>query len=244
MQLFYSSAFTLESTIFNFSKEESRHISRVLRKKEGDKLWVTNGKGLRCEAILISSDPKKCVAEVISFTDSLPSKINLHLAVAPTKMNDRFEWFLEKATEIGIQQITPIFCARSERKVFKPERFQKIIESASKQSLKDYFPVLHPAVSLKQFLNNSSLLEGSKFIAHCMDLDHDKRSLKQCLSEFSVNDFQSFTLLIGPEGDFTSDEVMLSKQHAFKAITLGEQRLRTETAAIVATHSINYHFEK
>ena len=143
-------------------------------------------------------------------------------------MNERYEWFLEKATEIGIQEITPIICEHSERKIIKTDRFQKILESAMKQSLHYYLPKLNEPIVLKDFLNKK--FEGQKFIAHCEETD--KKSLK---NELKPN--ESATILIGPEGDFSFKEIQLSIENKFISISLGNTRLRTETAAIVACHS-------
>ena len=152
MQLFYNPNITETATSFVFDKEESKHIIKVLRKKEGDILFVTNGFGyLFTSEITIASD-SKCTVKINSFEKQEKSKFHLHLAVAPTKMNERYEWFLEKATEIGIQEITPIICEHSERKVIKTDRFQKILESAMKQSLHYYLPKLNEPIAYKDFI--------------------------------------------------------------------------------------------
>ncbi|GHC50093.1 16S rRNA (uracil(1498)-N(3))-methyltransferase [Ulvibacter litoralis] len=232
MQLFYNPTISETSKEVVFDKEESRHISKVLRKKEGDILHLTNGKGYFFEAKLLSINPKRCVASVLTSERQEPLSYHLHLAVAPTKLNDRYEWFLEKATEIGISEITPIICDRSERKVIKPERYEKIIQSAMKQSLKAYLPKLNPAISLKEFLTKDHT-EKIKGIAHCED--SAKKSLKETIIPNT-----SILLLIGPEGDFTEKEINLAFSEDFKPITLGDSRLRTETAAIVACHSVYF----
>ena len=151
------------------------------------------------------------------------------MAVAPTKMNERYEWFLEKATEIGIQEITPIICEHSERKVIKTERFLKIIESAMKQSLHYYLPKLNEPISFKEFAKKEQ--NGQKFIAHCEETD--KKSLK---NELKLN--TDCTILIGPEGDFSVKEIQLALDNQYIPVSLGNTRLRTETAAIVACHSV------
>lgn len=232
MQLFYNPTISETSKEVVFDKEESRHISKVLRKKEGDLLNLTNGKGYFFEAKLLSTNPKQCVATLLKAELQAPLPYHLHLAVAPTKLNDRYEWFLEKATEIGISEITPIICDRSERKVIKPERYEKIIQSAMKQSLKAYLPKLNPAISLKEFLTNKQV-EVIKAIAHCEETD--RKSLKSIVKENT-----SILLLIGPEGDFTEKEINSAITEGFQPITLGNSRLRTETAAIVAVHSVHF----
>ena len=228
MQLFYNSHITEEDSVFHFNKEESRHISKVLRKKAGNQLNITNGKGWLFTAELINVDQKKCTASIVSKTFQAPKTHQLHLAVAPTKMNDRYEWFLEKATEIGVSSITPIICDHSERKIIKTERFEKIIQSAMKQSLQFYLPELKPSTTFKAYLNQE--FSGQQFIAHCEDTN--RKSLK---SELKAN--TDCTILIGPEGDFSTKEIELALQHHFTPVTLGDTRLRTETAAVTACHS-------
>ena len=229
MQLFYSPTITEATEIFSFDKEESKHIIKVLRKKDTDILHVTNGLGyLFTTEITLASD-SKCTVKIISFEKALPSKFRLHLAVAPTKMNDRFEWFLEKATEIGIHEITPIICDHSERKVINIERFDKILLAAMKQSNEVYLPKLNNAVTFKEFINLKQ--EGLKMIAHCEETD--KKSLKSVLKPN-----QELTIIIGPEGDFSEKEIALALTNDFIPVSLGNTRLRTETAAIVACHSV------
>ncbi|WP_375239330.1 16S rRNA (uracil(1498)-N(3))-methyltransferase [Aurantibacter sp.] len=231
MQLFYSTEITDTNNTFIFSKEESKHIVKVLRKKEQDVLFVTNGKGSIFKCEINSANDKKCSVSILETTTQKASKYSLHLAVAPTKMNDRYEWFLEKATEIGITEITPIICDHSERKIIKPERFEKILESAMKQSLSAYKPILNESISFKNFVAETK--SQTKFIAHCEETD--KKSLKK---ELKPN--QDYLILIGPEGDFSKKEIDLALKHNFIPVTLGETRLRTETAAIVACHSVAF----
>lgn len=232
MQLFYNPTISETSKEVIFDKEESRHISKVLRKKEGDTLHLTNGKGFFFEATVRSINPKQCVATILKSELQAPLPYHLHLAVAPTKLNDRYEWFLEKATEIGISEITPIICDRSERKVIKQDRYEKIIQSAMKQSLKGYLPKLNPAISFKEFLTKEHS-EEIKGIAHCEETT--KQSLKNLKQENG-----SILLLIGPEGDFTEKEINFAISEGFQPTTLGNSRLRTETAAIVACHSVYF----
>ena len=231
MQLFYNTSITETVTSFVFDKEESKHIIKVLRKKEGDILHVTNGLGfLFTTEITIASD-NKCTVEITATEKQEKPKFHLHLAVAPTKMNERYEWFLEKATEIGIQEITPIICEHSERKVIKIDRFQKILESAMKQSLHYYLPKLNEPISFKDFIKTKK--NGQLFVAHCEEID--KKSLKK---ELKTN--EEVTILIGPEGDFSVKEIQLAIENNFIPVSLGTTRLRTETAAIVACHSVLY----
>jgi 16S rRNA (uracil1498-N3)-methyltransferase len=234
MQLFYNPNINETATSFIFDKEESKHIIKVLRKKEGDILYVTNGLGyLFTTEITIASD-SKCTVKINSFEQQEKPKFHLHLAVAPTKMNERYEWFLEKATEIGIQEITPIICDHSERKVIKIDRFQKILESAMKQSLHYYIPKLNEPISLKDFIKKE--FNGQKFIAHCEETN--KKSLK---NELEIN--KDVLILIGPEGDFSVKEIQQALENHFIPVSLGSTRLRTETAAIVACHSVVFKNE-
>ena len=234
MQLFYNPSINETATSFVFDKEESKHIVKVLRKKEGDILFVTNGLGfLFTTEITLASDSKRTVI-INTFERQEPPKYQLHLAVAPTKMNERYEWFLEKATEIGLQEITPIICEHSERKVIKTDRFQKILESAMKQSLHYYLPKLNEPLSFKEFLKKE--FSGQKFIAHCEETD--KKSLK---NELQAQ--KDVVILIGPEGDFSVKEIQSALEHHFIPVSLGQTRLRTETAAVVACHSVVFKNE-
>lgn len=233
MQLFYNPNISENSIDIVFDKDESRHITKVLRMREGDTLKITNGTGSFFDAEISVVTPKQCVAKILKEEKVDPLPYHLHLAVAPTKLNDRYEWFLEKATEIGISEITPIICDHSERKVIKPERYQKIIQSALKQSLKAHLPVLNEAVSLKNFIESTSSNDGICCIAHCEE--NDKNSLKSVLKPNT-----KITILIGPEGDFSPEEIELALKSGFIPVSLGNTRLRTETAAVVACHSVAF----
>ncbi|AWK06782.1 16S rRNA (uracil(1498)-N(3))-methyltransferase [Flavobacterium crocinum] len=234
MQLFFNPNIDETTESFSFDKEESRHIIKVLRKKDSDILHVTNGSGLLFETQITLASDNKCTVEVLSITNAEKPKFHLHLAVAPTKMNDRFEWFLEKATEIGIQEITPIFCDRSERKVINRDRFEKIILSAMKQCNETFLPKLNEAISFKEFIKQKN--EGLQLIAHCEETD--KKSLKEVLKPN-----EDVTILIGPEGDFSEKEIAFALENNYKPVTLGNTRLRTETAAVVACHSVVFFNE-
>lgn len=216
-----------------FDKEESRHIGKVLRKQEGDILHTTNGKGDLFDVQLESVAPKQCIGAIKKVTQQEPLPYSLHMAVAPTKLNDRFEWFLEKATEIGITEITPIICDHSERKVIKPERYEKIVQSAMKQSLKTYLPTLNPATTFSEFVTNNTNRKTLRCIAHCEETE--KQSLKDLL-----HPHKDVLICIGPEGDFSSEEIKTALEMGFKPVSLGNSRLRTETAAIVACHSVAF----
>lgn len=229
MQLFYNPNINETTEGFSFDKEESKHIIKVMRKKGGDILHVTNGLGFLFTTEIILGSDIKCSVKIVSFEKSPLPKYQLHLAVAPTKMNDRYEWFLEKATEMGISEITPIICDHSERKFVKTDRFDKIIQSAMKQSLQVYLPKLNEPITFKEFLKTTP--NGLLLIAHCEETD--KKTLKSVLKPN-----ENVTLLIGPEGDFSNKEIALAIEKKYVPVSLGNTRLRTETAAIVACHSV------
>ncbi|MBP6550285.1 MAG: 16S rRNA (uracil(1498)-N(3))-methyltransferase [Flavobacterium sp.] len=229
MQLFYNPNINETTESFSFDKEESKHIVKVLRKKDADILFVTNGLGLLFKTEITLASDNKCTVQILAVEKAETSKFRLHLAVAPTKMNDRYEWFLEKATEIGIHEITPIICDRSERKVINKERFEKILLTAMKQSNVLFLPKLNEAITFKEFVKRKN--SGMQFIAHCEQTD--KKTLKSL-----IKPGENVTLLIGPEGDFSEKEIALAVENNFIPVSLGNTRLRTETAAIVACHSV------
>lgn len=228
MQLFYAPDINNETNEFTFDKEESKHIVKVLRKVEGSILYITNGKGFLfiCEVILASE--KKCMVKINESQFTEPRNFSIHMVVAPTKMNDRYEWFLEKAAEIGVDEITPIICEHSERKIIKTERFDKILISAMKQSNQMYLPILNEPIKLTDFLAKE--IGGQKFIAHCEETE--KVELKD-----KIETQQHYTLLIGPEGDFSPNEINKALANGYLPVALGSTRLRTETAAIVGCHT-------
>ena len=234
MQLFYNPNISENTDLVVFDKEESKHIVKVLRKSTGDVLEITNGEGWFFKASITLANIKNCQATIIEKEKKPKRDYHIHLAVAPTKLNDRFEWFLEKCTELGINEITPILCDHSERKVIKHERYNKIIQSAMKQSLQSYLPKLNQLTPYTSFLNNN--MNSQKFIAHCVD--SKKLSLKN-----ELKTKQDVVILIGPEGDFSVKEIEMALNNNFIPVTLGETRLRTETAAIVACHSVVFKNE-
>lgn len=228
MQLFYAENIEPTFTEYTFDKEESKHIVKVLRKLEGSILHITNGKGYLfiCEIILASE--KKCIVKIKESQFTEPRNFKIHMVVAPTKMNDRYEWFLEKAAEIGVDEVTPIICDHSERKIIKTDRFDKILISAMKQSNQMYLPILNEPIKLTDFLSKE--ISGQKFIAHCEETD--KIELKN-----RIEKQQNYTLLIGPEGDFSTNEINKALNNGYLPVALGNTRLRTETAAIVGCHT-------
>ena len=229
MQLFYNSEIKSGDKTFTFDKEESKHIIKVLRKQEGHKIHITNGLGFLFISEITLGLDKKCEVKITEEQFSKPTCFYTHVAVAPTKMHDRLEWFLEKATEIGIHEITPIICEHSERKVYKIDRAEKIIQSAMKQSNQYYLPKINEAITLSEFIKKNH--DGAKFIAHCEETD--KKSFSK---EIEKN--KPITILIGPEGDFSTKEIKLALENNFIPVTMGNTRLRTETAALVACHTI------
>lgn len=233
MQLFYNSDLLTTSKEITFNKDESRHIIRVLRKKEGDVLHITNGNGTLFFAEIIIGSDKKCIAKIIKLEEKPRTRdYYLHVVIAPTKNNDRLEWFLEKATEIGIDEITPIICKNSERKIVKIDRLERIIQSAMKQSLQFTLPKLNPPINFSDFIKNDFLEEI--FIAHCEE-SIEKKFLKNIASPKS-----KYIILIGPEGDFSHEEIQQSLSKGFIPISLGANRLRTETAGLNVVQSIAY----
>ena len=226
MQLFYAPDITLP--LYTLGEEESKHCVRVLRLGEGDHLHLTDGRGNMHLCEVVDAHPKRCSVKIVS-TEYEFEKMNYRLvmAVAPTKNIERFEWFLEKATEIGVSEFIPLETAHSERRTIKLEREQRVITSAVKQSLKAYHPELHDMTEFRKLLDMP--FEGRRFIAHCGNAVKGKSYLAK-----SISAGENVMILIGPEGDFSPEEVALAVECGFEEITLGHQRLRTETAAVVA----------
>src|ERR1700761_6126873 len=232
MQLFYTPDIDAASTTYQLNEEESKHCVRVLRLQTGDKIQLIDGKGNFYTAAITDPHPKRTSLQIISVQQDFHKRNHyLHIAIAPTKNIERTEWFLEKATEIGIDEISLIICQRSERKEAKTERLNKVITSAIKQSIKAYHPVLNEVVSFSNFI--SKPFDGQKFIAHCEP--GEKFGLKN-----EVKPFGKYLILIGPEGDFAPKEIGDAIKNDFKAITLGESRLRTETAGLEACFEVNF----
>lgn len=231
MLLFYTPTIDKKSSTFILDEAESKHAIKVLRLNTGDKINLVNGKGTFFEAEITQAHAKKCELSILSSTTETDTKPSLHIAIAPTKNNDRLEWFVEKATEIGITEITPLICQRSERKTLKIDRLEKTAVAAMKQSLKATLPKINEPVSFKDFIKNTPQ-QTNLFIAHCLD-NKEKHLSQLCIKN------ESSIVLIGPEGDFTKEEIDLAIKNHFKPISLGKSRLRTETAGVVACHTIN-----
>jgi 16S rRNA (uracil1498-N3)-methyltransferase len=228
MTLFYVPNLASEHVL---PEEESLHAVKVLRLKVGDELVVVDGVGGYHIAKITLPHPKRCAFELIESQFEFGKRdYKLHIAIAPTKNMDRLEWFVEKATEIGIDEITPIICRFSERKMVKAERLEKIIVSAAKQSVKAYFPKLNPQCTFDELIKNHQATQ--KFIAHCYD--SEKIQLKT-----EIIPTKDILVLIGPEGDFSKDEVEKAIKSGYLPVSLGESRLRTETAGVVACHTVS-----
>ncbi len=213
-------------------EEEARHAIKVLRLRVGDEVYATDGEGNWYQCAIEEVNKKNCLLTITQHWANYGKRnYKIHIAVAPTKNTKRFEWFLEKATEMGIDEITPIISRYSERKELKIERSLKVITAAMKQSLKAYHPKLNEAIKLKQFLTKE--LPGEKYIAHL--IDENQVGLKELYSPS-----QDVCILIGPEGDFSDEEIEMAQKKGFIAVKMGTQRLRTETAAMVACNYIHF----
>lgn len=229
MNLFYAPDITNSKT-YVLSETESKHAIRVLRLIKGDEITLIDGKGNFYTTQITDDNAKKCIVEIIDIVKEKKHQPFIHIAIAPTKNNDRMEWFVEKCTEIGISEITPLLCSNSERKKIKSERLIKTAISAMKQSLKATLPQINELTTFKDLIATS--FDGEKLIAHCYE--DEKSPLKN-----SYEKKKNVLILIGPEGDFSKEEIELAIQHNFEPITLGESRLRTETAGILACHTIH-----
>lgn len=222
MRLFYDSHIKLDAETHQLSEEESKHVVRVLRMTEGDQLAIVNGKGGYFETEIAMAHPKRCTVSILKSEQSEPLKHQLHIALGPTKLMDRIEWFVEKATEIGITEISFVSGKNAERVKMKPERIEKKVISAMKQSQRRFLPKINELTSISEFIQKYP----NGLIAHCYE--GEKSTI---LESFEMT---NCPILIGPEGDFTPSEIELAQKHGYRTITLGENRLRTETAALYA----------
>jgi 16S rRNA (uracil1498-N3)-methyltransferase len=232
MHVFYTPDIQ-DSSVYVLNEEESRHCSKVLRLAIGDKVFLVDGKGGLYEAEIASESKRNVSLSILHVTRNYQQRdYHIHIAIAPTKNIDRMEWFLEKATEIGIDEVTPIICERSERKVVKDERLEKVVTSAVKQSLQAYHPLIHPAIAFDKFLKQD--FNAEKMIAHCID-DEQRVFMNEVVKPGS-----RYLVLIGPEGDFSPEEIRMALDAGFTPLTLGKTRLRTETAGLAACFELNY----
>lgn len=228
MHLFYNPL--VSEDIINLNEEESKHCVRVLRLKLNDIVWVTDGNGKMLKTSIIDDNKNKCVLQIVETINNYNKRrFKLHIAISPLQSSDRLEWFVEKATESGIDEITPILCEHSERKNANIERLQKVAVSAMKQSLKAYLPKINPLVKFNDFIKTE--FNEQKGIAYCTDN-------RQHITKW-YNKNSDCLILIGPEGDFSQKEIDLALQNKFIGISLGNSRLRTETAAITACIAVN-----
>lgn len=230
MQVFTASK--SEITNLTLNEIESKHCVRVLRKTTNDIINITDGLGNLYECIITDAHQKRCTFSIAKTIQQESIAADLHIVIAPTKNIDRFEFFLEKVTEIGIKEITPLLAFHSERKVIKQERLEKIVISACKQSKNFHFPKLNTLTTFKEVLKSTAPL---KLIAHCEEQD------KKALKDYTFN--QETIILIGPEGDFSSSEIEQALAAGFLPISLGKSRLRTETAGIVACTTVNLNYD-
>ena len=241
MELFYSQ--DIKGGIVRLNQDESGHCIKVLRHKCGDEISVIDGCGTlyKCR---ITSDSHKGVEAIVleSQNDWGGHPYNLHLAVCPTKNNDRYEWFAEKACEIGFDTLSPIIGDHSERRILKTPRVEKILVSAAKQSLKAAVPVVNEPVSVKEFIKSEAEAEGLKMIAYCFEDERvPRRSIREVLEGYDGN---QITVMIGPEGDFSKEEAEMALAAGFIPVHLGQSRLRTETAALTAAAAVYFHWMK
>jgi 16S rRNA (uracil1498-N3)-methyltransferase len=226
LPFFYKEDLVASSKEVVLDEATSKHIVQVLRMQNGEQLQLTNGKGILFTVEITDNNRKKCAAKVIQKSEIRNLKSEISIAISPVKNNTRFEWFLEKATEIGVTEIIPLICTRTEKTVFKFERMKSILVSAMLQSQQTWLPVLHEPTKFNEAIKSSA--QQQKFIAHCID------DTKRSLGDLNNESLSSKIILIGPEGDFTPDEIELALQNHYNAVSLGNTRLRTETAGIVA----------
>ncbi len=230
MNLFYEPDIN-DRQIITLNKDDSGHLARVLRAQAGDTVHLTDGKGFFYTCVVTEPNPKKCKVEILkkeAGKDIRPFKI--HIAIAPTKNISRFEWFLEKSTEIGIDEITPLLCEHSERKIIKTDRLNRVLVAAMKQSLKSHLPVLHKLTPFDELIRTP--FSGQKFIAY-VDEGVEDELVHVCRKATDT------LILIGPEGDFSKREIDEAIKNGFIPVRLGPSRLRTETAGVTACHTVN-----
>lgn len=235
MELFYGNS---DGDVVRLSPEESGHCIRVLRHRLGDEIFVIDGAGTLLRCTLTLDDPRGASAAVVErFPEWGGHPYRLTVGCCPTKNLDRFEWFIEKATELGIDEIVPLIGDRSERRIFKSDRARRLALSATKQSLKARIPAIEEPVSVKEFLHRPA--DGLRLIAYCFEGETLRTSIKAALSGFQGRDI---TILIGPEGDFSPEEARLALENGYIPIHLGASRLRTETAAVTAVEAVYLHY--
>ncbi len=230
MQLFFGEKIS-DKELF-LSPEDSKHACKSLRKRAGDSIFVTDGNGEIYQCTILDDNMNRVIVNIDHVVDNpFPRNYNLHIAISPLKNPDRFEWFVEKATEIGIDEITSIICSRTEKGKVNTDRLNRIALSAAKQSVKAKLPRINEPITFEKFIQSTANSAQQKFIAWC-ETEHEKLLFEACKAK------ESALILIGPEGDFTKEEVEKSLQQGFTPISLGRSRFRTETAGIVACHDV------
>jgi len=212
------------------SEDEAKHATRVLRLREGDEIFLIDGKGTFFRAEVTLTSPSRCMYEIRErITAEREWHGRIHLAIAPTKMSDRMEWLAEKATEVGFDELTLLDCKFSERRTLRKDRLDRIVLAAVKQSRKAWLPVVNEMTAFETFVQQP--LAGRKYIAHCYD-EIERKDFFESITQFSLH--SDITVMVGPEGDFSIDEVRLALDNGFESVTLGSSRLRTETAGLAA----------
>lgn len=228
LPFFYHSTLTESASNFELDEATSKHVAQVLRMKAGEKLQLTNGKGLVAMAEIVSPDKKSCTVTITESAEQ-PSatKRRVGIAISPVKNSSRFEWFLEKATELGVTDIYPLLCTRTEREHFRYDRMNAICISAMLQSQQSWLPILHQPIGFNNLIEKGSAYQH-KWIAHCTE------DAKQPMASSLTKAIKDSLILIGPEGDFTPEEITASIENGYRPVALGDTRLRTETAGMVA----------
>ena len=239
MELFYSR--DIEGGICRLDQDESGHCIKVLRHRSGDEISVIDGCGTLHRCRITSDSPKGVEAIILDSEEGWGGhQYHLHMAVCPTKNNDRFEWFAEKACEIGFDTLSPIIGEHSERRVLKTQRVEKILVSGAKQSLKAAIPAVNEPVSVKEFIQQNADCVALKLIAYCFeDEQHPRRSIRQVLEAYNGSEI---IVMVGPEGDFSKEEAELAMAAGFTPVHLGDSRLRTETAALTAAAAVYFRY--
>ena len=230
LPFFYIESVSSINNIIVLNEENSRHIVQVLRMAEGRQINITDGLGIICTAEIVEAHKKKCTVKILDTLIQIAPAKKVCVAISPVKNSSRFEWFLEKATEIGVTEIVPLICERTEKQYLKHDRLRGILIRAMLQSQQAWLPILSEPINFEKFLKENT--STNKFIAHCDE--QNKISLKEIIGQSTTQLNKQSTILIGPEGDFTKEEVELALQNDFTPVALGNTRLRTETAALVA----------
>ncbi len=227
LPFFYTGQIKIETTQFVLNEETSKHVAQVLRMQNGEQLLLTDGKGNLFTAEIVDNNRKKCIVKILTVLNHPPLVKKISIAISLVKNSARFEWFLEKATEIGVTEIFPLICSRTEKQYFRHDRMKNILISAMLQSQQTWLPVLHETIKFTEFVSTTTIQQ--KFIAHC-----EEGNLKEQLANRLTINSKESVILIGPEGDFSKEEITMALQNDYLPVSLGKTRLRTETAGVVA----------